>query len=213
MSLNVIGAGFGRTGTDSMRNALNTLGIGPTHHMTEVGKDPKRREHWLNIVDGAKPDWDWLFNDYNACVDWPSAFFWRSLSDQYPNAKIILTVRSAESWWDSFEATILKNILYGGDPNGFSNRLVSQRVFNGLADNREHAIDVYNRNTEDVLATVSPDRLLVHSLGDGWEPLCQFLNVPIPDMQYPSGNTRQEFNQRIERVAFESQNESSNGVL
>ena len=204
MTLKVIGTGFGRTGTDSMRIALNILGFGPTHHMLEIGKDLQRRKQWLDAVNGAEPDWDSLFAGYSACVDWPSAFFWRTLVDQYPQAKVLLTLRSAESWWCSFEATILKNILYGGDPNGFAERLVSQRVFNGRANNREHAIETYNRNTEEVIATVPANRLLVHNLGDGWEPLCDFLNVPIPASDYPTGNTSQEFNQRIEQVAKES---------
>jgi len=197
MTLKVIGTGFGRTGTDSMRKALNILGVGPTHHMTEVGKDAYVREQWLNLVHGANPDWDVLFNGYQACVDWPSAFYWRSLIVKYPEAKVLLTMRSATSWWLSFEATILKYILRGDDPNGFAQRLVAQQVFNGRPDNREHAIATYNRNIEDVMSTVSPERLLVHSYEDGWEPLCCWLDLPVPDVDYPSGNTTQDFNRIV----------------
>lgn len=197
MTLNVIGTGFGRTGTDSMRKALNILGVGPTHHMTEVGKDAHIREQWMNLVRGAEPDWDVLFTGYQACVDWPSAFYWRSLIVKYPQAKVLLTMRSATNWWSSFEATILKYILSSDDPNGFAQQLVAQQVFNGRPDNREHAIAIYNRNIEDVISTVSPDRLLVHNFEDGWEPLCQWLELPVPDVDYPSGNTTQDFNRIV----------------
>ena len=117
--MKVIGTGFGRTGTDSMRKALNILGVGPTHHMFELIEDSTLRAPWLELVEGGKPDWEMLFAGYNACVDWPSAFYWPALVTHYPQAKVLLTMRSAESWWKSFEATILKHIqsclLYTSD--------------------------------------------------------------------------------------------------
>ena len=194
MTLHIIGTGFGRTGTDSMRKALNLLGVGPTHHMFELPEGTPLREHWLNLAKGATPDWDLLFNGYNACVDWPSAFYWRTLIDHYPQAKVLLTMRPAESWWTSFEATILNHIKSANDPNGLAELLVAEQVFNGRADDRDHAIAVYNKNVEDVLSTVTPDRLLVHNLGDGWEPLRQWLDLPVPDVDYPRGNTTEDFN-------------------
>ena len=197
MALKVIGTGFGRTGTDSMRKALDILGVGPTHHMTEVGKNAYLKEQWRNLAKGARPDWDVLFTGYHACVDWPSAYYWRSLIVEYPEAKVILTMRPATSWWISFEATILKHILRGDDPNSLAHSLVAQQVFNGRSDDREHAIAVYNRNIKDVVSTVEPDRLLVHGYGDGWKPLCRWLDVPVPDVDYPSGNTTQDFNRPI----------------
>jgi hypothetical protein len=108
-------------------------------------------------------------------------------------------MRSAESWWYSFEATILQNILHGGDLNGFSNRLVSDQVFDGRADDRDHAIAVYNRNVEEVMDTVDKERLLVHKLGDGWMPLCNWLELQIPDVDYPYGNTSKDFNEKMGR--------------
>lgn len=193
MALNIIGAGFGRTGTDSMRKALNILGAGPTHHMYEVGNNPTQREPWLDVVRGSQPDWNNLFEGYHACMDWPSAFYWRSLIVAYPDAKVILTMRSAESWWKSFEATILKYIQSGDDLNGFAQLLVADQVFQGNPGDRRHAIAVYDRHVDTVLATVSPERLLVHNFEDGWEPLCEWLELPVPDIDYPRGNARQEF--------------------
>ena len=194
MTLKIIGTGFGRTGTDSMRKALNILGVGPTHHMFEIAKGTPLREPWLELAKGAAPDWSVLFKGYNACVDWPSAFYWRTLIDHYPEAKVLLTMRPAESWWTSFEATILGHIKRGDDPHGFAQLLVDEQVFHGRADDREYAMAVYNKNVEDVLSTVAADRLLVHNLGDGWEPLCHWLGLPVPDVDYPRGNTTEDFN-------------------
>ncbi len=139
-----------------------------------------------------------LFAGYHACIDWPSAFYWRSLVADYPDAKVLLTMRSAESWWNSFEATILKQIQSDDEPNGFGKLLVAEQVFEGRPDDREHAIAIYNRNVEEVIATVDPERLLIHNLGDGWEPPCRWLDLPVPEIDYPSGNTTQDFAQRIE---------------
>lgn len=199
MTLKIIGTGFGRTGTDSMRKALNTLGAGPTHHMHELGSNAPLREPWLDLVRGAKPDWDRLFTGYNACVDWPSAYYWRSLVKQYPQAKVLLTMRSAESWWKSYEATILRYIQSNDDPDGFAQLLIADQVFDGRPADRDHAISVYNRNIKDVLTMVPPDQLLVHNLGDGWEPLCQWLDLAIPEVDYPRGNTTSDFVKAISK--------------
>jgi len=192
MTLHIIGTGFGRTGTDSMRKALNLLGFGPTHHMHEMGKGIAR-ENWLDVVKGAEPCWQKLFAGYHACVDWPSAFYWRQLIDAYPDAKVLLTMRSADSWWASFEATILKHIVDYNDPDGFAQLLIADQVFEGRPDDRDHAIKIYNRNIDEVLDTVTPERLLVHTLGDGWAPLCRWLDCLVPNIDYPHGNTAKDF--------------------
>ena len=197
MTLKVIGTGFGRTGTESMRNALNILGVGPTHHMFELGEESSLRPLWLGLAKGAKPDWDNLFKGYTACVDWPSAFYWRTLIDVYPEAKVILTMRSAESCWLSFEATLLKYIQSGDDPQGLAQLLVADQVFDGRPGDRDHAISVYNKNVTDVIDTVPQERLLIHNLGDGWQPLCEWLDLPVPSLDYPSGNTTSDLLTRL----------------
>jgi len=196
MTLKVIGTGFGRTGTDSMRIALNILDVGPTHHMHVVGKDKRHRQLWLDLVKGSKPDWEELFAGYNACTDWPSAYYWPSLIEEYPDAKVLLTMRSAESWWNSFKATILQHVLHGDNPESFSRLLIAEQVFEGRPDDKHHAIAIYNRNIDKVIATVAPERLLIHKLGDGWEPLCDWLNLPVPDMEYPNTNSTTQFLQK-----------------
>lgn len=197
MTLKVIGTGFGRTGTDSMRTALNILGVGPTHHMFELEEGSPLRPLWLDLAKGGEPDWDKLFEGYTACVDWPSAFYWRTLIDVYPDAKVVLTMRSAESWWTSFEGTILKFLQSGNDPEGLAHLLLADQVFEGRYADRDHAISVYNKNVADVIATVPSERLLIHNLGDGWHPLCDWLGLPVPDVDYPSGNTTADIRTRL----------------
>lgn len=193
MSLKVIGTGFGRTGTDSMREALNILGFGPTHHMREIFEDPNQKKLWRDLAGGAKPDWDALFDGYSACVDWPSAFYWRDLVNVYPDAHVLLTWRTPESWWNSFEKTILNVIRTSDDKNSLGLMLIAEQVFGGRPDDRKHAIKTYKDNVDEVIATVPENRLLVYKIGDGWGPLCAHLGVDVPHEEYPNRNAAAEF--------------------
>ncbi|WP_192257463.1 sulfotransferase family protein [Mesorhizobium silamurunense] len=193
MSIRVIGTGFGRTGTDSMREALTMLGFGPCHHMSEVTAHEEQKRLWRALAKGAVPDWDRLFAGYKSCVDWPSAHYWRELIETYPEARVILTWRSPESWWESFAKTILPAVGGSRDQESLGIALVSKQVFGDRPQDRAHAIAVYEANVAAVLNTVPAERLLVHKLGDGWEPLCAHLGVPVPAEPYPSRNTTKEF--------------------
>lgn len=194
MTLKVIGTGFGRTGTDSMREALNILGFGPTHHMFEVLGNAEATAAWRSVAAGAKPDWQALFNGYQACVDWPSAFYWRQLVVAYPNARVILTLRSAESWWDSFEKTLLPVLRKSTDQASLGIALIAKQVFAGCDPfDRTQAIAFFEANNAAVKAEVPSGRLLVHNLGDGWGPLCAHLGVEVPSIRYPSRNSANEF--------------------
>ena len=193
MSLTVIGTGFGRTGTDSMREALTMLGFGPCHHMYEVMEHAQQKRLWRGLAKGERPDWDQLFAGYKSCVDWPSAHYWRELIQAYPKARVILTWRSPESWWESFQNTILPAIADSKDQDSLGVALVAKQVFGGRPQDRAHAIRVYEANVQAVLNTVPAERLLIHKLGDGWGPLCAHLGVPVPDEPYPARNTTQEF--------------------
>ena len=196
MTLSVIGAGFGRTGTESMKLALEHLGFGPCHHMKEVIVDPAKVRLWRAIARGEPPDWEAAFAGYRSAVDWPSAFFWRELAEHYPRAKIILTLRSAESWYASMEKTILENIGPGNDPESIGVRLIGERVFGGRLD-RAHVVAAFEKNTADVQAAFGADRLLTYRVGDGWEPLCRFLGKPVPEVEYPRTNKAEDFHQSI----------------
>jgi hypothetical protein len=193
MTLQVIGAGFGRTGTDSMREALNILGFGPCHHMFEVTAHPEQKRLWRAMVAGAAPDWDRLFEGYASCVDLPSAWYWRTLIDVYPDAKVVLTLRDSESWWKSFEHIAREVVIHSDDPESLGVTLVANQVFGGRPLDREHAIAVYETHNAAVRATVPASRLLIHHLGGGWEPLCAHLGKPVPDQPYPRRNAAGEF--------------------
>jgi hypothetical protein len=196
MTLRVIGAGFGRTGTDSMREALNMLGFGPCHHMFEITENLLMKARWRAFMESGVADWDVLFEGYNSCVDWPSAHYWRELMAVYPQAKVILTWRSAESWWTSFSETILRFVTTTTDRQSVAVSIV-QKAFGDRAGDRDFMIARYEAHVADVLATVPAERLLVHRLGDGWEPLCAHLGVPVPAEPYPSRNTTAEVQARV----------------
>jgi len=193
MSIKVIGAGFGRTGTDSMREALTILGFGPCHHMFEVISDEEQKRLWRALAQGAAPDWNRLLAGYASCVDWPSAYYWRDLIEFYPQARVVLTYRSPESWWASFEKTILAGINKSVDQESLGVALIAKQVFGGQANDRAEAIARYEANVKAVTASVPAERLLVHNLGDGWGPLCAHLGVAAPDQPYPSRNDASAF--------------------
>ena len=193
MILKVIGAGFGRTGTDSMREALDILGFGPCHHMYEVNANEVQKRMWRAFVQGVPLGWEQLFAGYGSCVDWPSAHYWRELIEFYPQAKVVLTYRTAESWCQSFEKTIVPGIQMSVEMESLGIALIRDKVFGGRPGDRAHAIAIYEENVRAVKATVPPERLLVHNLGDGWEPLCAHLSVPVPAQPYPSRNTAKDF--------------------
>ena len=140
LALKVIGAGFGRTGTDSMREALNILGFGPCHHMFEVSADPEQKRRWRAMVAGAAPDWEELFEGYASCVDLPAAWYWRELIDVWPDAKVVLTWRGSESWWASFEPVAREFLVNSDDPQSLAVTLVADRIFGGRPLDRAHAV-------------------------------------------------------------------------
>jgi hypothetical protein len=195
MKLKVIGAGFGRTGTLSMREALQILGFGPCHHFLELLKYPEERKNWRALAAGAPADWDLLLGRYASCMDWPSAYYWPQLVETFPEARVILTWRTAESWWASYEKTILKVILADTETEATApgSQLISLRVFGGRPADRDHCMSVYEANVAAVKKTVPAERLLIHKLGDGWEPLCAHLGVPVPDVPFPATNNASEF--------------------
>ncbi len=193
MVLSVIGAGFGRTGTESMKLALEALGKGPCHHMKEVLVDSEQIALWRSAAQGDLPEWEEAFAGYNSAVDWPTAYFWRELSEYYPDAKVLLTVRSADSWYESMTNTIFKTLKASTDPASIGLKLIGEGVFGGCLDDRAHAIAVYEKNIADVQAAFTQERLLTYHLGEGWEPLCQFLGEPVPNIPFPRSNPREQF--------------------
>lgn len=193
MALSVIGAGFGRTGTHSMMLALEQLGLGPCHHMKVLLDTPAESARWSRIAAGEAPDWDQAFAGFGAAVDWPSAYYWRELAAHYPQAKVLLTLRSPESWWTSFSKTILPSILSDAGTGKWGSVMIAGPIMSGRPADRDTAIAAYNANTAAVRAAVPAERLIVHQVGDGWGPLCEGLGLPIPDAPYPQTNSTDDF--------------------
>lgn len=209
MTLKVIGAGFGRTGTLSMKGALEHLGLGPCYHMLEVMNRPENADAWYNVAQSGKANWDQILSGYHSTVDWPACHYWQSLAAHFPDAKVILTVRDEEAWWQSMSKTILRNFQDGDevvDPARISMRrmtrdLIVERVFGGILDDRDHVLTAYRRNIEAVRAGLPKERLLVFDVAEGWAPLCAFLDLPMPAAPFPRTNTTQDFLDRMaERI-------------
>jgi hypothetical protein len=203
--LRVIGAGFGRTGTYSLKAALERLGFGPTYHMLELFEHPDHIPIWRAVGDGATPNWDRLFNGYASAVDWPASAFYRQLMDVFPGAKVILTVRDPERWHESGRNTIFPTPDHNGtedeSPEMRAHRemtrtIIWDGIFDGQVLDRNHAIDVFLRHNRSVQERVPADRLLVYDVQEGWEPLCTFLGVPVPDDPFPRLNDTASFNER-----------------
>jgi hypothetical protein len=184
-----------------MKMALEILGLGPCHHMKEVLPNPEQLSTWRSIAAGDPPDWEQAFAGYHSSVDWPSAYFWRELSGYYPNAGIILTVRSSDSWYRSMENTIFKVLKESTDSASIGQKLIAEKVFGGRIDDRDHAIAVYEKNIAAVQQAFTAERLLTYQLGEGWERLCQFLRKPVPDVPYPSSNSAEEFSAMVARFS------------
>jgi Sulfotransferase domain len=202
MSLKVIGAGFGRTGTRSLKEALEILDLGPCHHMVEVFTHPEQAAFWTRVADGEPVDWNEVFASYRSSCDWPSCSFYRELAEFYPEAKVVLTLRDPKAWYRSVANTIMAHLTppKPGEPEigpgRFARVLIAEKTF-GSDMSEAHMIEVYNRHNEEVVRTIPPGRLLVFDTKDGWAPLCEFLKVPVPDVAFPLLNTTEQFQQHV----------------
>ena len=205
MTLSVIGAGFGRTGTMSLKIALEQLGIGRCYHMIEVFEHPGPAQLWYEAAEGKLPDWDALLAGYSAAVDWPRCSFWQELLAHHPDAKVILTVRDPERWYQSVASTIhpaLISPLETDDPAMLLQRkmalkLIFGQSFQNRFEDREYMLALYERYNEEVKQAVPGERLLVYNVAEGWEPLCRFLDRPIPSEPFPRVNSTDEFRGRF----------------
>lgn len=217
MALKVIGTGFGRTGTMSLKLALEELGFGNCYHMYELIKHPEELSYWEKAKKGEPVNWDELFTGYQSAVDFPAILFYEDLIKKYPEAKIIHTTREAESWYKSFRDTI----LWAVDPPFFRilkmaislpfskhrRKFLNVLKFNGKVMDemfgketkydKDHMIKIYNQYNEKVLNTIPKERSIVFDVKSGWEPLCKFLNVPVPSTPFPKVNSSEEFKTNV----------------
>ncbi len=215
--MKVIGAGFGRTGTMSLKTALEELGFGPCYHMTEVFEHPEHADLWLAAWQGEPVDWDRFLDGYESLVDWPACTFYGELLEHYPDAKVLLSVREPERWYESTRSTIyeLSNIptrsalsratfyLIGLIVPGITaigpmaQEIIWNGTFDGNFEDRSHAIGVFERHSEAVRQRVPADRLLVYEVKEGWGPLCEFLGVAVPEEPFPRLNDNAEMRRRV----------------
>lgn len=198
MTLSVIGAGYGRTGTLSLKRALELLGYDKCHHMIEVIHKPGEPEKWLDAIDNPAVDWDDLFAGFSACVDWPACHFYKTLAARYPEARVILTVRDPLAWFESMTATTLNVIrprLAEPGNRNLGTELVVKGAFDGIIDDPRHGVAMFERHTREVIENIDPARLLIYDVRQGWEPLCAFLGKPIPTAPFPRVNSREDFHE------------------
>lgn len=219
MTLKIIGAGFGRTGTLSVCTALNTLGF-PCYHMFEVLENKNNKSHldfWRTVANGnagTQYDWAQVFSGYSAAVDNPACCVWRELLQAYPDAKVLLTVhpRGAEAWYESTMDTIYftetmwqfkvleLTTPFGRKMGEMSHKLIWQRSHKGTMNDRAKAIAHYHQHIEEVKATVPAEQLLIFSVDHGWEPLCAFLGVSVPTSEFSNVNDRSAIKQTIKGI-------------
>ena len=206
MALKVIGSGFGRTGTKSLKLALEQLGFTPCHHMVEIRPTPGQVDFWADIAARKPVDWHAVFAGFEAAVDWPSCNYWREMAAAFPEAKVIHTTRPFEQWWQSFSRTIAESLLTDTpteDPIRLKqrfmvNQIIKMDVFGGEMEDKEVARAAFERREAEVKAGIAPERLLVFTPSDGWEKLCPFLGVPVPGTDYPFTNTTADFRNAME---------------
>ncbi|MES2622592.1 MAG: sulfotransferase family protein [Bacteroidota bacterium] len=215
MSIQIIGAGFGRTGTASLKLALEKLGFDKCYHMSELIQNPQQVIHWETLQAGGEPDWETLFSGYKATVDFPGCMYYRQMMKKYPDAKVILTIRDADKWYKSASDTIYRvskdntartfiKILGFFIPKvrnmarvfAFASNTLWKKMFAGRFEDKEFAKLVFNKFNNDVIAYVPKEKLLIFEIKQGWEPLCKFLNVPVPAEPFPKVNDTEEFNNR-----------------
>jgi sulfotransferase family protein len=214
--MKLIGAGLPRTGTLTQMVALEMLGLTPCYHWVNILADLDQVDVWNRALDGEEP-WDEVFDGVQATVDWPGGYFWRELMEHYPDAKVLLSVRDPEKWEPSFRETIwnmghgenLIHLLSSAraqvDPRWSSYVKLVERMFwtdsgtfaTSGHERPEQLIAEFERHNAEVKATVPPERLLVWSVSDGWEPLCELLEVPVPDEPLPHANDRETFLGRV----------------
>jgi hypothetical protein len=200
MTLSVIGAGLGRTGTMSLKLALEQLGLGPCYHMVEVFKNPAACDWWSDAADDPQhANWARIFEGYNSTVDWPNATYYKELADAYPQAKVILTERDPETWFDSTQATIFANDMPEDGETPFARmvRKVVHPLFDGRMHDKDKLISVFRAHNAQVREAIPPERLLVYELAQGWRPLCDFLGLAVPEGAMPKVNSREEFGARL----------------
>lgn len=215
MALKVIGASFGRTGTASLKRALEDLGFSRCYHMQEVFQNPRHVPVWQAAADGKPVDWEQLFKGYEATVDWPGATFYKELMAHYPDAKVILSVRDPDAWYKSMTDTVYRRSQTRFPASlvplliprlrrfiRMANTLIWKNTFKNRFGDKAYALSVLDDHIAEVGRVVPADKLLVYEVKDGWGPLCTFLGVPVPEAPFPRLNDSAAFNRQTGPTFF-----------
>ena len=198
MSIRIIGAGFGRTGTHSLKVALEQLLGGTCHHMVEVFAHPDEVPVWHGATQGTMPDWREFLAGYTSIVDWPGSAFWPELAAAFPEAPVLLSTRTPDSWWTSATNTIFQGIGAGDAPDEWTQMVRGVLARSGVTDFADEAgcKAAFVANLERCRAEIPTQRLIEWTPADGWAPLCRALGVDVPDEPFPLTNTTEEFRSR-----------------
>ena len=216
MSLQIIGAGYGRTGTLSLKHALEELGY-PCYHMEEVLNTKQNKDHlnfWLDVAEserGSQHNWSEVFENYSATVDNPGCCVYQELLDSYTDAKVILSLhpKGPEAWYEStmstiyffgsaWEGSVLSFLIpFFRRFNRMAQLLIWDRSHQGTMNDKSAALERYTSHIEEVKARVPKHQLLIFTVDQGWEPLCTFLQKDIPDQAFPRVNDKESFQKRI----------------
>jgi len=209
MALKIVGAGFGRTGTLSLKSALEKIGFAPCYHMMEVFPRPDHVAMWHRLAFGNSMDWDLIFRDFSATVDWPAARWWREIAAHFPDARVLLSVRDPEAWYKSMSDTLypaMKSPVSERVPelvrlqNEMARKAILAETFDNRFEDKPYTIEVFKRHNQEVRDTIDPARLLMFDVREGWAPLCRFLEVPIPDEPFPRLNDTASTQAMIQRM-------------
>jgi len=207
--MKVIGAGLARTATTSTKAALEELGFGPCYTFVTMFARPQDVDVWLDAYAGKPVDWLALFADFESTVDWPACDFFEQHMALYPDAPVVLTVRDPEAWYQSMTNTIWEvhqsEVAAGRGPetDKFSRLrevMMWQGAFDGKFLDKQHALAFFERHIQKVKAAVPSDKLLVFDARQGWEPLCRFLGVAVPDKPFPRLNDTEAFRELVRRM-------------
>ncbi len=205
MTIKVIGAGFGRTGTASFKSALETLGFGPCYHMFELISHLDQLPLLQAARKGTLDNWELILQTYGSTTDWPACNYYQAHLRAYPDAKVVLTTRDPEKWYESVAATIYPITMRsteGADPQQAAHTqyvrdLVWSDTFDGKFEDKAYAIGVFSQHIEQVKQNVPAEKLLLFDVQEGWEPLCAFLGVSVPAEPFPRLNDRKSINERF----------------
>lgn len=230
MSLKIIGAGFPRTGTTTLKKALEVLGYDKTYHFKDLIANPKKLKHWQELENDGQTDFAQLFNGFAATVDFPGYPYYKILMKEYPNAKVILTKRNFEGWYESMSKTIWKSkqktifekiilrikMIFNERLRDvfkcikFMRKTYLGKQFNNAFDSKSKAEKIFFAHIDEVTRHVPKKQLLIYEVADGWQPLCDFLGVQIPDESFPHLNKKENFRKMVKTMIKNATQSSGN---